>query len=169
VYPQFSFIPRNDTVNGKAPASAIWHNGNNTLGSASTPYYVAKDLGPKYLSSADGGFKVIQPLATEIQSGGGFTLSTISMERTNMSAPIKKYPGHAAFEVLEGQLSVTLAAETVDLLQGDVIFIPGNTTFTYGSKIAFTKFLAISQGSGGLATELISKGQSWGSPMWPIA
>jgi quercetin dioxygenase-like cupin family protein len=169
VYAKLDFAPRNDTVNGKAPASAVWHDGNNTLGGTNTPYYVAKDRGPKYLNSAHGGYQVIQPLVTPTQSGGNFTLSTITMQKTNATGAAKTYPSHAAFEVLDGMLSVTLAAQTVDLLQGDVVFIPGNTRFTYSSKAAFTKFLAVGQGNFGLATDLINGGKSWDSPVWPIA
>lgn len=77
------------------------------------------------------------------------------------------YPGHAAFEVIEGQLTVVMCGETLQLLQGDVVFIPGNTGYKYYSEVAYTKFLQISQGAAGLDTALIQSGKSWNSPVWP--
>ena len=53
--------------------------------------------------------------------------------------------GHAAFEILEGQLTVSIEGEVLSLLQGDVVFIPGNTTYEYWSGVAYTKFLHVSQ------------------------
>lgn len=60
-----------------------------------------------------------------------------------------------------------MSDETLNLLQGDVVFIPGNTTYTYYSTVAFTKTLHISQGAEGLATSLIAGGSAWNSPVWP--
>lgn len=140
VYAQLDSVSRNDTVNGTAPASTIWRDGNNTFGEPNTAYYVAKDHGPKYLNSRTGENQIVRPLVTPVQLGGNFTLSILSMRKTNVTGAMITFPGRAAFEVLEGMSSVTLAAQTVDPLQGDVIFIRGNTSFAYGSKVTFTKF-----------------------------
>jgi quercetin dioxygenase-like cupin family protein len=89
---------------------------------------------------------------------------TIAKGSTNTTS---SYPGHAAFEILEGQLMVSMQGEVLSLLQGDVVFIPGNTTYGYWSEVAYTKFLHVSQGADGLDTVLIAAGESWDSPVWP--
>lgn len=129
---------------------------------------MAKDFGPKYLSSVVG-YQVIQPFVTPAQSGGEFTLSTITIAKqlSNATAAAQSFEGHAAFEVLEGQLTVVMEGETLNLLQGDVVFIPRNTSYTYYSTVGFTKTLHISQGAEGLATSLIAGASSWNSPVWP--
>lgn len=170
VYVQ-NYTARSDAVNGAAPAGSVWHTGSNALASdSSTPFFVAKDYGPQYLNNQTGSYKVIQPFVTPVQSAGNFTLSTITMARVAIGDVEESvYPGHAAFEVLDGQLKVLMGGETLSLLQGDVVFIPGNTTYKYFSDVAYTKFLHVSQGADGLDSALIAGGASWDSPVWPIA
>lgn len=165
-----NYTPRADIgVNGAAPATAAWHDGDNTLATDSlTPFFVAKDFGPKYLNSQTG-YQIVQPFVTAVQSAGNFTLSTITMSRVGAAnATTSVYPGHAAFEVLEGQLTVLLQGETLSLNQGDVVFIPGNTSYRYYSEMYYTKVLHISQGAVGLDSTLIESGTSWNSSVWPI-
>jgi len=171
VYAQLEFSPRTDTINGTAPLGSVWHTGDNSLAeNATTPYFVAKDYGPKYLNSAAGSYQVVQPLVTSVQSDGNFTMSTITMSKQlNGTAPKLTAPGHAAFEVLEGQLIFNMEGETISLLDGDVVFIPGNTAFSYWSEIAYTKVLYIGAGSEGVAASLIAGGKDWESPVWPTA
>ena len=169
VYGQLDFNPRRDLVNGTAPSNSTWHTGSNTLSTdAKTPYFVAKDYGPKYLSTSQG-YQIVQPLVTPLQSDGNFTVSTINMDRlsSNYTIESRNFEGHAAFEILEGQLMVQMVGETISLLQGDVVFIPGNTTYKYWSTIAFTKVLYIGQGGEGLDTELVEGAENWDSPVWP--
>lgn len=171
VYAQLDYNPRRDLINGTAPSNTTWHTGNNTLATDSaTPYFVARDHGPKYLNSQSG-YQIIQPFVTPAQSAGNFTLSTITMDRVSKNATVQdqKFPGHAAFEVLEGQLMVFLEGELLSLLQGDVVFIPGNTTYQYYSNVAFTKVLHIGQGASGLDTSLIAAAAAWDSPVWPTS
>ncbi|KAH8660757.1 RmlC-like cupin domain-containing protein [Tricladium varicosporioides] len=171
VYAQLDYNPRRDLINGTAPTNTTWHTGNNTLApDSATPYFVAKDYGPKYLNSQTG-YQIIQPLVTPTQSAGNFTLSTISMDRLSTDTTVRdqEFLGHAAFEVLEGQLMVSMEGELLSLLQGDVVFIPGNTTYQYYSNVAFTKVLYIGQGASGLDTSLISGAVVWDSPVWPIS
>lgn len=96
-------------------------------------------------------------------------MSTITVAKlpSNITVPVSRYPGHAAFEVLEGKLTVEMVGEQLQLIEGDVVFIPGNTTFKYWSSVAFTKFLHIAGGAEGLDTDLISNGATWDSPVWP--
>lgn len=87
----------------------------------------------------------------------------------NTTVPKRTFVGHAAFEVLEGSLQVEMLGEKISLLQGDVVFIPGHTTYTYYSEVAYTKFLHVSQGAEGLDRALIAGGESWDSPVWPTS
>ncbi|KAG4434485.1 hypothetical protein IFR05_010028 [Cadophora sp. M221] len=166
-----NFTPRSDAVNGAAPARSVWHTSPNILANDSTtPFFVAKDYGPQYLNNQTGSYKVIQPFVTPVQSAGNFTLSTITMARVAISAvPESTYPGHSAFEVLDGKLKVLMGGETLSLLQGDVVFVPGNTSYRYFSDVAYTKVLHVSQGAVGLDSELIACGERWDSPVWPIS
>ncbi|KAF4633084.1 hypothetical protein G7Y89_g5040 [Cudoniella acicularis] len=144
VYAQLDYSPRRDAINGTAPSNTTWHTGDNTLAAYSnTPYFVTKDYGPKYLSTI-AGYQIIQPLVTPTQSAGNFTLSTITMDRLlkNVTIQDQNFPGHAAFEVLEGQLQV--------LLDGEL----------YYSTVAFTKILHIGQGYANLDTTLIANSTS---------
>ncbi|TVY86252.1 Quercetin 2,3-dioxygenase [Lachnellula willkommii] len=171
VYAELDFSQRTDAVNGAAPANSTWRTGPNTLPSnAYTPYYVAKDYGPMYLST-EGGYQVIQPLVTPTTSGGNFTISTITMDRLSRNVTVcdQSFTGHAAFEVLEGQLTVLMGGEVLKLLQGDVVFIPEKTTYKYYSLVAYTKVMLISQGAEGLDTKLIANATSWSSPVWPTS
>jgi quercetin dioxygenase-like cupin family protein len=169
VYAQLDYSPRRDAINGTAPANTVWHDGSNDLAAdAYTPYFVAKDYGPKYLNSEAAFYQVIQPLVTPIQSAGNFTMSTITIAKGSANTT-SSYLGHAAFEILEGQLMVSMGGEVVSLLQGDVVFIPGNTTYMYWSEVAYTKFLHVSQGAEGLDTVLIAAGATSDSPVWPTS
>lgn len=172
VYAEFTYTPRADAVNGFAPANSTWRTGTNALATdAVTPYFVAKDYGPQYLSTNASFYQVIQPFVTPVQSEGNFTLSTITIESLPANATAKEvsFAGHAAFEVLEGQLTVEMEGEELGLSTGDVVFIPGGTPYTYYSKVAYTKFLQISQGAEGLDTSLIAGGSTWSSPVWPTS
>ncbi|TVY46382.1 Quercetin 2,3-dioxygenase, partial [Lachnellula occidentalis] len=156
VYAELDFSPRTDAINGAAPMNSTWRTGLNTLPSdAYTPYFVAKDYGPKYLST-ECGYQVIQPFITPTASGGNFTLSTITMDQ--LSSNVTRFTRHAAFEVLEGQLTILMGGEVLSLLQGD-----------YYSLVAYTKVLLISQGAEGLDTKLIASATSWNSPVWPAS
>lgn len=170
VYARRDFQPRRDFVNGTAPASGTWHNGPNTLATdAETPYFVAKDYGPKYLSSAAGFYEVIQPIVTPIQSEGNLTFGTINLSRRprNCTLPIYNFTGHSAYEALEGQVIMTIGNQTVEMTTGDVAFVPAGTDFSYHSNVAFTKMLYIAQGNQTLDQKLLATAKVWESPVWP--
>ncbi|KAE9990365.1 hypothetical protein EG327_001503 [Venturia inaequalis] len=172
VYAQLDYSPRTDTVDGTAPSNTTWHTGANSLASdATTPYYVAKDYGPKFLYSGAGGYAVIQPVITGTQTGGNFTISQITIQSTPSNGTVEEqsFPGHAAFEVLEGQLKVELEGETIGLLTGDVVFIPGGTSYKFWSDVADTKVYHVSAGVKGLDTKFIKGGKSWAYPVWPTS
>lgn len=170
VYAQLDFEPRRDLVNGSAPvADSVWHAGHNALGAPGDPYFVANGYGPKYLNSRHG-YQVIQPLVTPRQAQDtNYTLATISLSRqTRKSPPTWTLAGAAAFEVLEGVLSVRIADYPVATLNtGDVAFIPAHVPFSYYSTVAFTKTLLVSSGSEGVDSQLISGGKKWDFVTFP--
>lgn len=176
------FVPRTDIVNGSAPAGTGWHSPANTLPSDPTaPYYVARDFGPKYLNSEGGSYQVIQPLNMAEQSvptGHNFTLSFINMSMrgavgnasSTSEPPTPRYAGHAGFRVEDGAMILTVEGyEPVQLLYGDVAFVPGNTSYSYyaPSPVSFTRVLHFAAEVNGLDTTLIARAVPWNSPVWP--
>lgn len=194
VYAQLAFSPSRDLVNGSyssTGASTGWHEGQHVdeLGAdETTPYFVAKDYGPKYLSSEAGFYQIVQPLVTKTQSAGNFTTATIILSErlgnesamsvvgntttastTATASGSKSLTGHSAFEVLEGLFTFEMSGETLQMATGDVVFVPAGTAFQYYSQVPFTKVLYISQGADGLDSRLISNGEgNWEYITWPV-
>lgn len=153
-----------DMVNGTTDGG-VWHDGNNTLpGNSSTPYFLANNLGPKYLHRELG--QVIQPRVTLAESAGNFTISTIAMRKNATAVASQSFEGAQTFQVLEGKLSLEMAGEVNELIGGDVVFIPGNTTFRYWSTVRWTKFFVGAIGTG-LDTTLIEGGEEWDYAVFP--
>lgn len=171
VFAQLDFSPRYDFVNGSAGASGNWHDGSNALAKdAYTPNFVAKGYGPKYLNVDDGVYRVLQPLVTGTQSASNFTMGTITMSPllSNQTASEQNLGQHLAFQMEEGQLVVAVDGyDTVSLIQGDVVFIPAGTSFTYHASVPFTKFLYVSAGGDGLDYQLLQKSVSWDYTTYP--
>ncbi|KAF2787155.1 putative quercetin 2,3-dioxygenase [Melanomma pulvis-pyrius CBS 109.77] len=168
VYAELNFTARRDLVDGSAPSGG-WHSTPNILPEVNgTPYFVAKDYGPKFLN-CEFGYQIVQPFVTDVTGGGDFTQGSITMSRrsSNTTTPTYTLLGHTAFEVLEGALSLTIEEETVTLIMGDVAFIPGNTSFSYWSDVVFTKVMYVSAGVNGLDQKLLKKAESWGWPVFP--
>ncbi|KAJ5110617.1 hypothetical protein N7532_001152 [Penicillium argentinense] len=170
VYAQNDFEPRRDLVNGTAPVdNSEWHTGSNELGAPGEPYFIANGYGEKYLNS-EHGYQVIQPLVSPKQSQDtNHTISTISISRqTKNSPPSYTLSGAAAFEVLEGVLSIKIGDYPVATLNmGDVTFIPAHVPFTYYNEVSFTKVLYVSSGNNGVDQQLIKSGKSWNWITWP--
>lgn len=172
VYAQLDFSPRRDLVNGSATATgSSWHDGANALAAdAATPAFVAKNYGPKYLNVDDGAYRIVQPLVTATQSAGNFSMGTITMSpllANQTTPPAQNLTQHLAFQVEEGQLVVALEGETASLIQGDVVFIPAGTPFTYHASRPFTKFLYVSAGADGLDHQLLQKSVAWDYASYP--
>jgi glyoxylate utilization-related uncharacterized protein len=91
----------------------------------------------------------------------------VSRRVSNSSTPTHRLKGHTAFEIIEGALSLTIGAEKVTLIMGDVAFVPANTTFSVWSDVAFTKFMCVSAGTGGLDQMLLQNAESWDYPVFP--
>ncbi|KAL0264601.1 hypothetical protein SLS55_000551 [Diplodia seriata] len=178
VFAQLDFSPRYDFVNGSASSSASsaskWHDGANTLAKdAHTPNFVAKGYGPKYLNVDDGVYRVVQPLVTGTQSADNFTMGTITMSpllanQTAAGTAQQNLTQPLAFQMEEGQLVVAIDGyDSVNLIQGDVVFIPAGTPFTYHASVPFTKFLYVSGGGDGLDYQLMQKSVSWDYTTYP--
>lgn len=169
VYPQPSFVPRTDMVNNKA-GSGNWHNGTNNLtGSTMGPAFIAKNYGPKYLNNELGYYQLIATLVTGKESDNRFTQGTITMSPKgadqhpsylNLTQPV-------AFQMEEGLLEITVAGETVELIDGDVFFVPRHTPFHYHTAVPFTKFMYVSGGADGLDAQLLKNAIPWNSAFYP--
>lgn len=163
--------PHRDLVNGTAGAPGYnWHNGSNPLAETPTSYsFIAQNYGPKFLN-AENGYKVITPLVTPGQSGGNFTMGqiTMSVPMPNETLASTLLTDHTAFQMDEGQLVLHVDGyDPVDIIQGDVAFIPANTNFTYSSAVPFTKFVYFSGGSNGIDIQLLDKSIPWDYPVYP--
>ncbi|QMW28842.1 hypothetical protein G4B84_004131 [Aspergillus flavus NRRL3357] len=147
---EYNLLVSRDFMNGTAgEGKQSWHDGPNTPPDDSmTPYFVAKDYGPKYLNT-DIGYKVIQPLATPTQTEGNFTMGTIIMSSklTNESVSTATLPHHFALQMEEGQLAFQVQGyELVHLLHGDVAFVPAGVSFSYYATVPYTKFMYMNAG-----------------------
>jgi len=174
IYMNPSFVARRDLVNGSAPSTTGWHLKNNVLPTdPNEPYYVARDMGPKYLSKEAGFYQVIMPVSTPKQSTyHNFTISWIAMATlpANVTPPTYKFAGHSGFRVDEGAMMLEVDGyEPVQLLHGDVASLPPNTPYRYYSKVTYTKALYFAAEHNGLDTTLIAGAKSWDSPIWPIS
>ena len=166
VYAQPNFKPRSDFLDGMAPASETWHNGPNALAvDSKTPYFVARNYGPTYLSTAAGFYEVIQPIVTPTQSDGNLTFSIINLARKpeGSEPPIYNFAGHSAYEALDGQVVITIGTETVEMTVGDVAFVLGGTNFSYYSNASFTKMMYMAQGKETLDQKLLATAKVWDS------
>jgi mannose-6-phosphate isomerase-like protein (cupin superfamily) len=169
VYPQLNFTARQDAVDGIA-GIGNWHNDSDTVAdSVLAPTFIAKNYGPKYLNSEFGYYQIITPLITSAGSNNKFTQGTITMspKLSNQTAPVTITPQALAFLMEEGMLSVTIDQETVNLIDGDVLFVPANTSFTYYAEVPFTKFMYVSAGANGLDSQLLQNSVSWQSAFYP--
>ncbi|RLN91837.1 hypothetical protein BBJ28_00010813 [Nothophytophthora sp. Chile5] len=168
VYAQLTWETRSDTQNGTA-GSGNWHNGSNELATdGHTPYFVAKNYAQKYLNY-ENGYKVLAPVQKGPQSGGNFTMGTITMsaKTSNETENVVTANQALAFQVEEGQLSVEVGAEWASLIQGDVLFVPANTTFSYFATVPVTKFLYVSAGDDGFDSDLLQNSVEWDYAVYP--
>jgi quercetin dioxygenase-like cupin family protein len=172
VYAQLDFDPRRDLVNGSAGGAANWHNGSNTLAADSvTPNFIAKNWGPKYLNTDGGIYRLVSPLATGDQTANNFTMGNvvISPMMPNQTATSGSYTASLALQVEEGQLVVEVDGyDSVSLIQGDVVFVPAETSFTYYAAAAYTKLLYISGGGDGFDHQLMQRAESWDYATYPV-
>lgn len=173
IYPQPDFVPRQDFLDGTAPANSGWHITENALpNDGTTPFFLATDFAPKYLNKQDG-YQVIHTLSTVTQSAAhNFTLSYITMTRlqANVTPTKHQFLGATGFRIDRGAMMLSVNGYPEEqMLQGDVAFIPGNTTFSYYSKIPYTKVLHMASGVNGLDSTLLKTSTPWDFPTWPTS
>jgi quercetin dioxygenase-like cupin family protein len=175
VYPQTDFVPRTDDVNGRA-GPGNWYDGPNPLPADSkAPIWVAKDHGPKWLNSDGGRYQIISPFVTGNLTDNAFAQGTITMSPqlkngTAGPVPVVHSPYATAFQMEEGQLAVDVQGyDQATLIEGDVIFVPANTSFSYFAQAEFTKFMYVSGGGSGLDAMLQANAKTWTSAFYPTA
>ncbi|OKP03397.1 Quercetin 2,3-dioxygenase [Penicillium subrubescens] len=155
IYAELDFKPRRDLVNGTAPiGDSEWHTGAHKLGTPGQPYLIANSYGPMYLNSQHG-YQIVQPLVSPKQAQDkNYTLLTLTISWQTKSNPRRwVLAGAAAFEVLEGVLSIKI---------GDL----SRYAIEHG-EVAFTKFLYVSSGTKGVDQQLIRSGKSWNFVTFP--
>ncbi|KAH8798612.1 RmlC-like cupin domain-containing protein [Xylogone sp. PMI_703] len=170
VYSLDDFHARNDFDKNGVVGSGNWHNGTNSLGKdAHEPYFLALGWAPKYLNTEGGMYKLISPQVTLLQSGGNFTMGTITLSTllANQTAPSFTVQVHTAIQVDEGELVITFAGEEATLIVGDIAFIPANTPFTWYAQVPQTKILYVSGGKGGMDEILLEKSIAWDYAVYP--
>lgn len=168
VYAQPDWQLRYDAVNGTG-GSGNWHNGSNELATDEvTPYFVAKNYAQKYLNY-ENGYKLIAPLQTGAQSAGNFTLGTVTLSaklaNETVNTIVPKQP--LAFQLEEGQLVVEVEDEAASLIEGDVLFVPAGTTFSYYATVPVTKFFYVSGGADGFDYDLLQNSTEWDFASYP--
>jgi quercetin dioxygenase-like cupin family protein len=172
VYAQTDYVPRRDFVNGSAGGDSNWHNGSNTLAAdETTPNFIAKNYGPRYLNADDGVYRVISPLATGNQTTDNFTMGTVTMSllMSNQTATKVSFNQPVAFQLEEGALVVEVDGyDAVTLIQGDVVFVPAATEFVYYAVTGFTKFMYVSGGGDGFDYQLLQRAVSWDYATYPV-
>lgn len=158
-----------DFINGTTPDGlGTWHAADQALPGKPIPYFVSNNNGPKYLERSL--YQVIQPLATAAETDSRVTVAMVAMAKSNSDPKSQSFPVHQAFQVTEGQLTLTMSGHKVNLIQGDTAFIPAGTSFAYCSDIAWTKFFAYAPaGTDCLVSSLLASAESWSSPVFPIS
>ncbi len=170
--PKYNIVPAPNS-----PINMHWTNGTTEDGldtwhvagqrfpvDSSKPYFISSNRGPKYLDRASG--QVVAQLASGNQTKDKLSVATIAMKPSDQPSGWLKFNVDQAFQVTEGQLSLRIDGEVVQLIFGDVAFIPMETGFRYWSTVGFTKFIVWSAGPA-LADCLLEKGERWEHAVWP--
>jgi quercetin dioxygenase-like cupin family protein len=173
--PQYNISPqpRNsinlDWTNGTTPDGlGIWHAAEQTLPTdPSKAYFIASNRGPKFLQRRSS--TVIARLTSGQQTNNKLSVATIAVKPDIEPRRSAKFNVHQGIQVTEGQLHLNIDGEKVDLIFGDVAFIPKGTPFSYWSTVGFTKFINWVGGVGGLADTLIEDSEPWSHAVWPVA
>ncbi|KAF2141088.1 uncharacterized protein K452DRAFT_288467 [Aplosporella prunicola CBS 121167] len=181
VFAQLDFQPRQDMVNGSAPVDATWHTGSSAQALAPSPRapaFVAKNRGPKFLHAPAGAsaYQLVAPLSRAAHTRANFSMGTITMSApfANASATSPSsltLPQPVAFQLEEGELHVSVGKNaSARLIQGDVLFVPAGTEFSYTATRPFTRWLYVTGGGEGSLDELlIAQGKRWDWASYPVA
>ncbi|KIW90007.1 uncharacterized protein Z519_09437 [Cladophialophora bantiana CBS 173.52] len=169
--PQYNIVPEPfntinlDWTNGTtADGLDTWHVADQSLPNDPTKaYFVSSNRGPKYLHRSSG--QVVAQLASGKQTSNKLSVASIAIKPNNKQSQLQ-FNVDQAFQVTEGQLHLEIDGETVQLIFGDLAFIPKRTCFSYWSTVGFTKMVNWAAGSG-LADSLISEAEAWEYGVWP--
>jgi hypothetical protein len=171
IYPQPGFVLRTDIINGSAPSSA-WHVKSQPRPQDTTaPFFLAKGYEPGYIN-LENGYTVISPLNTlEHSAPYNFSLSflTLSKPKDIKAVPWRTFGEHGAFRVQDGALSLQVDGygDPVQLLPGDVAFLPKDTKYKYHAVVPATRTLYISVVGKGLDAALLRTANPWEFPNYP--
>jgi hypothetical protein len=113
------------------------------------PYFLRANTGPRWIL----GGVVSRPFVTTKQSHGKFAISSIESSSRLEPSPLSQnliYPSlHHLFVVFEGVLEVTISGcEPAKISEGEVIFVPANTTFSMKFVSKFLRLWSFSSGDG---------------------
>lgn len=169
--PEYGIVPaptntiNTDWTNGTtADGLDTWHVADQSLPEdSSQAYFISSNRGPKYLQRDTG--KVIAQLASGQQTSNQLSVATIAMKPGSKPVALQ-FNVDQAFQVTEGQLNIEIGGETVQMIFGDLVFIPKGAGFSYWSTVGFTKFIVWSAGSG-LADDLITGAEAWDHGVGP--
>ncbi|VUC38020.1 unnamed protein product [Clonostachys rosea] len=155
-------------INGTTPdGSQNWHvsGASQFLPGTNEAYYIARNQGPKHLYKKLN--YVIQPLAPGAETQKAGTIATITMPKQEKPGEGMEFSVNQVFQVIQGQLSISIDGTDYNLIDKDSVVIPADTPFRIWSGIQFTKFLATSGSENGLSSFLINDSNEWHSAIWP--
>ena len=130
-----------------------WRKPGQLLPGHSSPYFISANDGPKYLNK--GLNAVIDVLATGAESGNNCTIGTVAFTQLK-AAQNGSFKAPQALQVLEGQLTITIGGNTVNLIHGDTVFVPGGTSVSYSSVVAYTRVYIYAAGTDSIITKLVA-------------
>jgi len=121
-------------------------------------------------------YQIVTPFVTGVQTNGTFSQGTLTISpfwegySGSATAKVIKSAVATAFMVEEGQLEVAVEGfdEPTTLIDGDVVFVPPNTSFLYAATAEFTKVMYVTGGVQGLDRELMGQGRLWNSAFYPV-
>jgi hypothetical protein len=115
---------------------------------------------------------IISPINTTPRSAPyNFTLSyiTLSKPKDATAVPWRTFAEHGAFRIQDGALSLQVEGfgEAVQLLHGDVAFLPKDRKYKIYAVVPATKTLYIAVGGNGLDAALLRTAKPWEHATWP--
>lgn len=134
------------------PQEGAWGEGDEKLPEGVEPYYLRADTGPRWML----GGVLSRPMATTVQSGGKFAISSIESSSIYPAAS-QPFAGktltfkstHHVLFVREGKLAVSLQGGEKSVLgEGETAVLPAGTGFQLGFESRFVRFWSFASGDG---------------------
>ncbi|TKW51043.1 Quercetin 2,3-dioxygenase [Colletotrichum tanaceti] len=136
---------------------------------AGLPLVAAAPKGYSFNQTNTTGKTLILDQTPEVSQPYALRTVTLSSLMSNQAANEANLNQPLAFQLEEGALNIAIDGyDAVMLIQGDIAFIPAHTLFNYKVLAAFTKFLYVSGGGGGLDYQLLQRAVPWGHAMYPF-